>query len=65
MVESVRRRKSVTKITPEDIITLDLLIYTKGDEDDVETWDKIKREIKTLAHRNLFYGNEQDRRNTK
>jgi hypothetical protein len=43
------------KITPDDIITLDMLIYTKGDEDDIKTWDKIKREIKTEAHRRLFY----------
>jgi hypothetical protein len=52
-------------ITPDDIIILDYLIYAHGHDAEVEAWDKIKREIKTLAHRNLFYGNEQDRRNPK
>ena len=46
----------MTKITPDDIITLDLLIYVKGSDDEIETWDKIKREIKTMAHRKVLYG---------
>jgi hypothetical protein len=44
------------KITPDDIIILDYLIYSKGNDAEIESWDKIKREIKTQAHRRMLYG---------
>lgn len=37
-------------ITPDDIIILDYFIYTKGNEIHRDLWDKVKDELKRLAH---------------
>jgi hypothetical protein len=40
-------------ITPEDIVIMDIFVYTHGDEHDWEAWKRIKLRLIELAGLNL------------
>jgi hypothetical protein len=40
-------------ITPEDIVIMDIFVYTHGDEHDWEAWKRIKLRLIELAGLNI------------
>lgn len=38
-------------VRPEDLIALDLLVYREGTEFEQYLWEKFKKELKRLAHK--------------
>jgi len=41
---------AIKKITPEDHITVNNLVYTHGTPDEIESWDRIQMYLIKLIH---------------